>query len=83
MKYLAEDDFSDTVNELCQINKINYIFAKQHFASLKGKITSLKHLQKILLLENNDEKSNKIKKVYKSFSIWFLKNKAIRVILDS
>lgn len=83
IRALANEDFARKTSELCKNADISYETVKSYYLSRIETFTSISLLREHWKVKPNDDSvENRMKMVFRDFSKWFLKEKAIRYILN-
>lgn len=83
IRALANEDFVIKTSELCKNADIDYETVKSYYLSKIETFTSIYLLREHWKVKANDNSvENRMKMVFRDFSKWFLKEKAIRYILN-
>ena len=69
------------LQKICLNNEALYDSAVSYFLSKIEFVTGHRAFKSILIIEQNDEYMEE-KKIFRTFTIWFLKNRAVRYILS-
>ena len=83
IRSLASEEFKTKVMALCAFNNIDYEAVKQYYLGQIENFTSIQLLSEHWSVDPLDfSEENKTRMVFKEFSKWFLKERAIRYILE-
>jgi hypothetical protein len=83
IRSLASEDFQEKVKILCLIHGTDYEEIKQYYLGQIENFTSIQLLSEHWSVDPFDESNeNRVRLVFREFSKWFLKERAIRYILN-
>lgn len=83
IRCMTNGDFEDEVQKMCLDNGVDAEDVKSTYLGKIEYFTSLQQLREHWTVNSNDFSiDQKMKKVFKQFSKWFLKHRAIRYILE-